>query len=169
MGLKKGRRGKQLVRGIVQPFNSVETRRGNATGEHFAERISREKQRGRRTSIIAVILLNERCTRLEIQVSRARREEKDDEAFYQTEKKKKKNTNDFQFYRIDLHLPSLSSSRSFVFVVVIGTFQPPPPPRSRNRSSKLISLLLHLLLLLEIRWGAARNGAVIHLAVVIRP
>lgn len=127
MGLKKGRRGKQLVRGIVQPFNSVETRRGNATGEHFAERISREKQRGRRTSIIAVILLNERCTRLEIQVSRARREEKDDEAFYQTEKKKKK-------------IPTISNFIGSIFT----SHRCPPLVLSSSWSSSGPSNLLHL-------------------------
>lgn len=149
MGLKKGRRGKQLVRGIVQPFNSVETRRGNATGEHFAERISREKQRGRRTSIIAVILLNERCTRLEIQVSRARREEKDDEAFYQTEKKKKKYQRFpilsdrssppivvlLSFFRLrgrHRDLPTSSTSQIPKPFVEADLPPPPPPPPPRN-------------------------------------
>lgn len=167
-------------------------------GKRFAERnrifderisqtrVSREKQRGgRRTNIIAVILLNERYTRLEIKVSQARRREGRRGVelllFYRKRKrKKKKNT---KFPRQRSSLPFRRPPRIFVlvFVVVIGTFQPPPPPRSRNRSSKLIALLLLLflvllllllLLLLEIRWeraSAARSAAVIHLAVVIRP
>lgn len=165
---------------------SLRRERGKRFAERnriFDERISREKQRGgRRTSIIAVILLNERYTRLEIEVSQARRREGRRGVelllFYRKRKrKKKKNT---KFPRQRSSLPFRRPPRVFVlvFVVVIGTFQSPPPPRSRNRSSKLIALLLLLLflvlllllllLLLEIRWERA-SAAVIHLAVVIRP
>lgn len=130
-------------------------------GKRFAERnrifderisqtrVSREKQRGgRRTSIIAVILLNERYTRLEIEVSQARRREGRRGVelllFYRKRKRRKKKKYQISSPTIFPSIPSSSSrfrprlrgrhrdlptsSTSQIPKPFVEADRPPPPP-----------------------------------------